>query len=109
MLDKLTSADFAPYLNQAFRLYPGPYTPDGSPAGAPLPLELVSVTDLGDPPPAGAPLRRRPFSLLFRASSTGHLPQRIYVLEHERLGRLDIFLVPIGPDQLGMRYEAIFT
>jgi hypothetical protein len=109
MLDKLTSADFAPCLHQTFRLYPGPLAADGAPTGDPLQVELLSVTELGEAPPAGYPLRRRPFSLVFRAATTRHLPQRIYALEHAALGRLDLFLVPIGPDQLGMRYEAVFT
>jgi hypothetical protein len=29
-------------------------------------------------------------------------------MEHEEIGALDIFLVPIGPDEEGPRYEAIF-
>jgi len=33
------------------------------------------------------------------------LPQRIYRVEHERLGAIDLFLVPIASD----RYEAVFT
>lgn len=38
-----------------------------------------------------------------------HVPQGIHRVEHEQLGSLEIFLVPLGPDQQGMRYEAIFT
>ncbi len=101
MLARLTSADFSPLLQQAFRLR---CTPD------PLTLELclIQVTELGEAasPPES---RRRPFSLLFRGALTPVLPQHIYSLEHEALGMLDIFLVPIGPDSAGMRYEAIFT
>jgi hypothetical protein len=41
----------------------------------------------------------------FRGPSLPVLPQRIYALEHRTLGRLEIFLVPIGAGQ----YEAIFT
>jgi hypothetical protein len=37
------------------------------------------------------------------------VPQGIYKLENEKLGALEIFLVPIGPDEKGMRYEAIFN
>ena len=43
--------------------------------------------------------------LLFRGPSLPILPQRIYPLEHAALGRLELFIVPIGPGQ----YEAIFT
>jgi hypothetical protein len=37
------------------------------------------------------------------------LPQRIYQLHHQRLGALDIFLVPIKRDANGTTYEAVFT
>jgi hypothetical protein len=37
------------------------------------------------------------------------LAQKIHRLEHATLGALDIFIVPIGPDRLGMLYEAIFS
>jgi uncharacterized protein DUF6916 len=53
--------------------------------------------------------RRAPFSLVFRSPPGATLPQRIYRLQHDRLGALDLFLVPIGPDEEGMRYEAVFS
>ena len=37
------------------------------------------------------------------------LPQRIYRLEHNGLGELDIFLVPIGKDADGVSYQAMFN
>ena len=49
------------------------------------------------------------FSLLFHASGTGHLPQQIFTLEHEELGELSLFLVPLGPDGDRMRYEAVIS
>jgi hypothetical protein len=52
--------------------------------------------------------RREPFSLLFKGPEPV-LPQRTWALENETLGRLDIFLVPIGADADGVRYEAIFN
>jgi hypothetical protein len=61
-------------------------------------LELVEVNEL-----ARGAGDRVPFSLVF-AGEPG-LPQRIHRLEHETLGPLDIFLVPVGPG----RYEAVFT
>jgi hypothetical protein len=50
-----------------------------------------------------------PFSIIFRGPSGQSLPQRIYRLEHAQLGTLDLFLVPIGPDGVGMCYEAVFN
>jgi hypothetical protein len=97
MLDKLTSADFTVHLRQPFRI-----RLEGM---EPLETELIEVTELGE----AAPGRRRAFSLIFRGPRQIVLPQRIYSLEHEVMGVFDLFLVPIGPDQAGMRYEAIFT
>ena len=72
-------------------------------------LELVSARSLGKNVLRGN-LKREPFSLVFRAGSPQfYLPQRIYRLEHEKLGALELFLVPIGPDENGMRFEAIFN
>ena len=44
---------------------------------------------------AGLP-RPEPFSLLFRIPDSVDLPQRIYLLRHERLGEMALFLVPVG-------------
>lgn len=98
MLSELTHESFAKELGTSFQLDYGPE--------APLRLELIEATP-GKQNSVGA--RRVPFSLLFRGPQQPVLPQKIYPLEHERLGRLEIFIVPLGPDGEGMRYEAIFT
>jgi len=49
------------------------------------------------------------FALLFRGPLPGWLPQRTYHLRHAALGELEIFLVPLGPDVQGFRYEAVFN
>lgn len=53
--------------------------------------------------------RREPFSLLFHAPPGTVLEQRIYQVEGEGLGPFECFLVPIGPDRFGMRFEAVYT
>lgn len=73
------------------------------------PLELIEVKRLGASRAGSSSVERAPFSLVFRDSTADVLPQSIYRLEHETLGTLEIFLVPIGPDEQGMRYQAIFT
>lgn len=50
-----------------------------------------------------------PFSALFRADSFDHFPQGTYSLNHVTAGALLLFITPIGPDEIGMRYEAVFT
>jgi hypothetical protein len=67
----------------------------------------VELIDVSQTPGEEAP--RAPFSLVFRGGPDSPLSQRIYRLEHEQLGSLDLFLVPLGPDAAGQRYEAVFT
>ncbi len=97
MLESLTKESWSEHLWTSFEL-----TGEGS---ATLPLVLVEITALG----SGAAGRRDPYSLVFRGPPAPILPQRIYRIRHGRMGELEIFLVPIGPDGEGMRYEAIFT
>jgi hypothetical protein len=89
-LEALTADDFAPLRRQPFQLTGG-HAP-------PLELELAEVTGAG-----------RPFSLVFRGPGEPLRAQRIYHLEHPALGALDLFLVPIGREPDGLRYEAVFT
>lgn len=96
-LASLTLPDFASRIGERFRM------PSGD---SELELELVSAEALGEPGQAG---RRQPFSLVFRGPRAQALPQRIHRLESERLGVLEIFLVPIEPDPGGRRYEAVFS
>jgi hypothetical protein len=65
-------------------------------------LELVKVADVG------SSARQIQFSLLF-VGRNAPLSQGIYRVEHDELGTLDLFLVPIGRDQNGIQYEAIFN
>lgn len=92
MLEKLTADDFRPLEGQRFRV-----VPDGAEA---FEVELVEVTEL-----AREPGGRAPFSLVFKGGPNPPLEQAIYRVEHDGLGELEIFLVPIAVD----RYEAIFT
>jgi hypothetical protein len=102
MLDKLTSTDFSDLLNQHFQV--------GLESGPLIETELVSVTMLGHgTAKAQTADAREPFSLLFRGPLTPILPQQIYQFDHPSLGNFPLFIVPVGPDGVGMRYEAIFT
>lgn len=99
MLDTLQINDFLPYLNQTlqirFRL------PDAT-----LQAELIDVSELVSQP--GSP--RSPFSIILRTPQQGeYYQQAIYTLLHPEKGELDIFMVPIGPDSQGMRYQVIFN
>jgi len=100
MLDRLTVADFSPLLNRTFRLLA-----EGYPA---VELVLVEARSLSPGPSAAGP-RREPFSLVFRGPASPTLPQRIYPLENETLGHLEIFIVPIEAGAEGVKYEAVFN
>ncbi len=102
MLETFTVATFAEHRGDTFRI-----SPDSSRS---IEVELIEVTDLSERSGrATAEGRRRPFSIVFRGPSNILLPQRIYPMEHDTIGAFDLFLVPIGPDAQGLRYEAIFT
>jgi len=71
-------------------------------------------------PPGGGPLElvlsdceadryEGSFSLLFHAPDGRLEPQQTFRARHAELGEFDLFLVPLGPDGRGMRYEAVFT
>jgi hypothetical protein len=50
------------------------------------------------------------FSLFFRGDATRPLGQSTYAFEHSRIGRFEMFIVPVGrEDWSGCYYEAIFN
>lgn len=49
------------------------------------------------------------FTLLFRAPLDADPRQGIYQLEHEKLGAMDLFLVPVKKDDSGLYFEAVFN
>jgi hypothetical protein len=103
MIDKVSTSTFSPYLNERFRMCLG------SAQFVELDLAEISEASPAVAKAATAHGRRAPFSLFFRGPMQPIMPQRIYTLEHPELGRFEIFLVPIGPDGTGMRYEAVFN
>jgi hypothetical protein len=73
-----------------------------------LELELIEATaNQSGQETAQAPGGK--FSLVFMGPLDQSLPQQTYLFEHEKLGAFDLFIVPIGKDQKGLRYEAIFN
>ncbi len=66
-------------------------------------VTLIEVQELRSSGP------REQFSVIFRGDQGDHLPQKTYRMEHEKLGPMDLFLVPVGPDDEGMLYQAVFA
>ncbi len=55
-------------------------------------------------------ISNQPFSVLFRTEQFNkYYPQATYLLQQPIKGEIPIFLVPIGPDKEGMKYQAIFN
>lgn len=98
VLETFTCETFTPLLGETFRLHV-----EGGPA-----VDVV-LSDAAELPMASARPGRAPFSLVFRGPPAIVHPQATYQLEHPVLGAFDLFLVPIGADGDGVRYEAVFT
>ena len=98
MLEDFTVETFSGRIGERFRI-----TSDDT---DPLDAELIEASEVADTRlPEGG---RVPFSIVFRAPMEPPLPQRIYRFEHDALPEFELFIVPIGPDESGMRYEAVF-
>jgi hypothetical protein len=76
------------------------------PGPTPVALTLTTAATWGQP---FAPEMRQPFTLHLRGPLEPFLPQGVYPLEHPAIADLEVFLVPLGPGDGGMQYEAIFA
>jgi hypothetical protein len=92
MLELLGSKDFAAHLHTTFRVE--------DPAA--LELEMTEVTDRSN-----AQLEQ--FSVLFQGPASPWLQQGIYTLLHPQMGELSLFMVPLGPQDGQMVYQAVFS
>jgi len=98
MFEELRRETFEPLLDGEFEIDFG---------NGPVASMLVDVRPLNAP--STEHQGRQPWSLLFRTEKSASFEQAIYRVSHPSLGALDLFLVPVGPDESGMRYEAIFA
>ena len=69
----------------------------------PLELKLSRVSDLIESNGAES------FSIVFKGPGEFVLRQNTYRLEHDVMGAFEILLVPIGKDEQGVDYEAVFN
>lgn len=83
----VTASAARPHVGSAFTLWAGP---------EPVALTLDAVDGSDDS-----------FALVFRTPAV--LSQATYPVEHAVLGRLALFLVPVGRDAGGALYEAVFN
>lgn len=97
-LSDLEAADFFPFLHQQVTIQFEP--------GIALQAELIAVKETENYSPAS----RKPFFFVLRTEQKDqYYPQGTYTVVHPEKGALSIFLVPLGPDGNGMRYEAVFS
>jgi len=102
MLESFTVEMFAGRIGERFTIA----ADDGA-----LEAELVEATALTRTSghELETPGGRAPFSLVFLVPGEPVLPQAIYRFEHDELGIFEIFIVPLGRDETGVRYEAVFA
>ncbi len=95
MPEFFTKESFAEHLKTKFRI---PLQASGA-----VELELVEVVSTLSTP------RQEQFSVYFRGPADIYLPQMTYHMEHDALGELDLFIVPVGRGPEGFQYEAVFN
>jgi hypothetical protein len=99
MLDTFTIDTFTPHVGETFRVIVDEKWE--------MAARLTSVKAWGDETAKGRP--RQPFTLLFHGPADARIPQRMYVVQHTAMEPFELFLVPIGNDAEGSRYEAVFS
>ena len=99
MDEELTETEFSKHLNTNFQFDCGP---EGK-----LDLTLVEVKTYNPNPGDQTGLER--FSLFFRGPAKPILAQQIYSINHDAMGPMHIFIVPLEPDSKGPQYEAVFN
>jgi len=98
MADVLTLTTFAPLVGQKFQA-----------TSANDEKEELELIEADATPVHGNAPRQDPFSLVFRAAKGCGLWQGIFQLEHKHIGCAELFLVPIGEDEEGVYFQALFN
>jgi hypothetical protein len=96
MLDRLSLEDFLPLVGTDVEV---------TAFGRKTQLRVREAAAIKSPSPRAS----MPFHLVLVAPSTWRLPQGLYRIAHPRLGELELFTVPIGPDGGDFCYEIIFN
>ena len=94
-----TEAEFRQNLNTKFRLL--------AETKEPIDLTLVDVESRPSEAHEEAGMER--FSVFFKSPLEYLLQQAVYPLSHPQMGQFEVFLVPIGQEADGFRYEAVYN
>ena len=105
MSEEVTYQDFAEQLNTRFKIRFGEESAtleeEGRGRGE-TEMELVETVQRESDVSEG-------FTLLFQGSDDVFLNQQIYAFSHDKLGDFELFIVPVGKDEKGYQYEAVFN
>ena len=102
----LTCAAFAPLVGESFA---------ATREGVSVALELIeaNVTQLkpidGRARGKSGFVRHDPFVLLFRGPLEPQLRQGLHQFAHPAMGEFEMSIVPVGPGESGLLYEAVFN
>lgn len=94
-----TEEEFRQHLNTSFRVQ----------VNAPKPIDLTLVAVESRPSDSTEEQGMERFSVFFSGSPEFLLPQSLYRLIHPEMGEFEIFLVAIGKEADGYRYEAVYN
>ena len=103
MLDTATSATFKPHVGDRFEVTPQ----EGEPFEAVL--SSCEETPYGSSDEWRETTLRVPFSLIFVSPAEHSVNQQTCAFRHEQLGDFELFVVPLGPNEQGMRYQAVIS
>ena len=94
-----TEEEFRKHLNTSFRVQVD--------AATPVDIKLAAVESRPSEPNEQEGMER--FSAFFSGPLDSFLPQNTYRVAHPQMGDFDVFLVAIGKDGEGFRYEAVYN
>ena len=95
MLQDLTKSMFAQSLNSAFRIR--------LEDDAIVHVKQIDLREWHYNP------RQEQFAVLFQGPFNKHLGKGHYNFDHDTMGQFDLFIIPVGMDQDGFLYGAVFN
>jgi phenylalanine-4-hydroxylase len=97
-LSQLTIQDFSGLLNREFKIK--------FESNVIINAELIEVKEFNN----YSPLERKPFAITFRTQQKNeYYPDLTFAVFHPEKGEIPMFLSPKGFDEVGMKYEAVFS
>jgi hypothetical protein len=97
----MTRAWFLPYLHTQFQMHAEVLSMTA--------VELIEVSPAIAIKDTDHHINYTSFSLVFKGALGMPKESQIYHLDHEKLGKMDLFLSPIGRYKDQVRYEAVFS